>query len=146
DASGAATAVGLQHRLEHRTKERQSGSLRRQRRAFSGGGLHRQSRLGYRRLHNYKLGGKGVDQGESLGALSLLPATIAIVLAFVTRNTVFSLAVACFIGVLVSGKGLIGFPNLLRDALGTTAFSWIFLLELFIGMLIAFFQRTGAIR
>src|SRR5690606_42045296 len=39
-----------------------------------------------------------------------------------------------------------GFPNLLKDALGTPAFSWIFLLELFIGMLIAFFQRTGAIR
>jgi Na+/H+ antiporter NhaC len=87
-----------------------------------------------------------VDQAESLGALSLLPATVAIVLAFLTRNTVFSLAVACFIGVLVSGQGLIGFPNLLKNALGTTAFSWIFLLELFIGVLIAFFQRTGAIR
>lgn len=90
--------------------------------------------------------GEPVDQAESLGALSLLPATVAIVLAFVTRNTVFSLAVACFIGVLVSGQGLMGFPNLLKNALGTTAFSWIFLLELFIGMLIAFFQRTGAIR
>jgi len=87
-----------------------------------------------------------VDQPESLGALSLLPATVAIVLAFLTRNTVFALAVACFIGVLVSGQGLMGFPNLLKNALGTTAFSWIFLLELFIGMLIAFFQRTGAIR
>jgi Na+/H+ antiporter NhaC len=87
-----------------------------------------------------------VDQAESLGALSLLPATVAIVLAFLTRNTVFSLAVACFIGVLVSGQGLMGFPNLLKNALGTTAFSWIFLLELFIGVLIAFFQRTGAIR
>jgi Na+/H+ antiporter NhaC len=87
-----------------------------------------------------------VDQPESIGALSLLPATVAIVLAFVTRNTVFSLALACFIGVLVAGQGLMGFPNLLKNALGTTAFSWIFLLELFIGMLIAFFQRTGAIR
>jgi Na+/H+ antiporter NhaC len=87
-----------------------------------------------------------VDQPEALGALSLLPASVAIVLAFVTRNTVFSLAVACFIGVLISGQGLIGFPNLLKNSLGTTAFSWIFLLELFIGMLIAFFQRTGAIR
>jgi Na+/H+ antiporter NhaC len=87
-----------------------------------------------------------LDQTESLGALSLLPATVAIVLAFLTRNTVFSLAVACFIGVLVSGQGLMGFPNLLKNALGTTSFSWIFLLELFIGMLIAFFQRTGAIR
>jgi len=80
------------------------------------------------------------------GALSLLPAVIAITLAFLTRNAVFSLATACLVGVMVAGEGLMGFPNLLKNALGTTAFSWIFLLELFIGVTIAFFQRTGAIR
>ncbi|WP_408009913.1 Na+/H+ antiporter NhaC family protein [Pseudalkalibacillus sp. A8] len=81
-----------------------------------------------------------------LGILSLVPAAIAILLAFITRNTVFSLAVACFVGVLLAGQGLLGFPNLLKEALGTTSFSWILLLELFIGVLIAFFQRTGAIQ
>ena len=81
-----------------------------------------------------------------LGILSLIPAAVAIILAFVTRNTVFSLAVACFIGVLIAGQGLLGFPNLMKEALGTSSFSWIFLLELFIGVLIAFFQRTGAIQ
>ncbi|WP_221566598.1 Na+/H+ antiporter NhaC family protein [Alkalihalobacillus sp. TS-13] len=81
-----------------------------------------------------------------LGILSLVPATVAIILAFVTRNTVFSLAVACFVGVLLAGQGLLGFPDLLKEALGTTSFSWILLLELFIGVLIAFFQRTGAIQ
>lgn len=81
-----------------------------------------------------------------LGILSLVPAVVAIILAFVTRNTVFSLAVACFIGVLIAGQGLLGFPNLMKEALGTTSFSWILLLELFIGVLIAFFQRTGAIQ
>lgn len=96
--------------------------------------------------NNGRARGRVVDQPESFGAWSMLPASVAIVLAFVTRNTVFSLAVACFIGVLVAGQGLMGFPNLLKNSLGTTAFSWIFLLELFIGMLIAFFQRTGAIR
>ncbi|MEZ5553351.1 MAG: Na+/H+ antiporter NhaC family protein [Pseudomonadales bacterium] len=80
------------------------------------------------------------------GALSLLPASVAILLAFLTRNTVFSLAVACLVGVLAAGQGLMGFPDLLKNALGTTAFSWILLLELFIGVTIAFFQRTGAIR
>lgn len=78
--------------------------------------------------------------------VSLLPASVAIVLAFLTRNTVFALSVACIVGVLAAGQGLMGFPNLLKNALGTTAFSWIFLLELFIGVSIAFFQRTGAIR
>ena len=86
-----------------------------------------------------------MSEGETMGALSLLPAGIAIVLAFATRNTIFSLAAACLIGVLVAGEGLLGFPNLLKNVLGTTAFSWIFLLEMFIGVTIAFFQRTGAI-
>lgn len=80
-----------------------------------------------------------------LGPLSLVPASIAILLAFLTRNTVFSLAVACLAGVLVAGDNLLGFPRLLVSALGNEDFSWIFLLELFIGILIAFFQRTGAI-
>jgi len=80
-----------------------------------------------------------------LGPLSLIPASVAILLAFFTRNTVFSLAVACLAGVLVAGDNLLGFPRLLVSALGNEDFSWIFLLELFIGILIAFFQRTGAI-
>lgn len=80
-----------------------------------------------------------------LGPLSLVPASVAILLAFLTRNTVFSLAVACLAGVLVAGDNLLGLPRLLVSALGNEDFSWIFLLELFIGILIAFFQRTGAI-
>jgi Na+/H+ antiporter NhaC len=87
-----------------------------------------------------------VAETETLGVLSLLPATVAIVLAFVTRNTVFALSVACIVGVIAAGQGPMGFPNLLKNALGTTSFSWILLLELFIGVSIAFFQRTGAIR
>jgi Na+/H+ antiporter NhaC len=87
-----------------------------------------------------------MEPAAHLGALSLLPASVAIVLAFTTRNTVFSLAAACLVGVVAMGEGLLGLPNLLKNALGTTSFSWILLLELFIGVLIAFFQRTGAIR
>lgn len=86
-----------------------------------------------------------MNEVETMGLLSLAPAGIAILLAFTTRNTIFSLAVACLVGVLLAGEGLLGFPTLLKDVLGTTAFSWIFLLEMFIGVTIAFFQRTGAI-
>lgn len=87
-----------------------------------------------------------MEAGATMGIISLLPATIAIILAFKTRNTVFSLAVAIFVGVLASGKGLMGFPTIMKTSLGTTSFSWILLLELFIGIVIAFFQRTGAIQ
>nr|WP_298250301.1 Na+/H+ antiporter NhaC family protein [uncultured Halomonas sp.] len=87
-----------------------------------------------------------METATHLGMLSVLPATLAIILAFVTRNTVFSLAVACFVGIMTMGSGLMGFPTLLKETLGTTSFSWILLLELFIGTVIAFFQRTGAIQ
>lgn len=87
-----------------------------------------------------------METAVNLGIISLVPATISVILAFLTRNTVFSLAVACFIGILLSGKGLMGFPTLLKTALGTTSFSGLLLLELFIGVVIAFFQRTGAIQ
>ncbi|WP_417422329.1 Na+/H+ antiporter NhaC family protein [Halomonas sp.] len=87
-----------------------------------------------------------MDPQAHIGLLSILPATLAIILAFITRNTVFSLAVACFVGVITLGNGLMGFPTLLKETLGTTSFSWILLLELFIGTVIAFFQRTGAIQ
>ena len=86
-----------------------------------------------------------MEATDYIGPLSLVPASVAIVLAFVTRNTVFSLAAACITGVLVAGEGLLGFPALLVGALGNEDFSWILLLEFWIGMLIAFFQRTGAI-
>lgn len=86
-----------------------------------------------------------MDEATHLGWLSLLPPAIAIVLAFTTRNTVFSLAVACIVGTLAMGLGPLGFPDLLERSLGNEAFSWVLLLELFIGTVIAFFQRTGAI-
>lgn len=82
---------------------------------------------------------------EHFGLLSLLPAAVAITLAFFTRNTVFSLLVACTVGVLAMGAGPKGLPDLLKSALGTESFAWVMLLELFIGCVIAFFQRTGAI-
>ncbi|WP_077329696.1 Na+/H+ antiporter NhaC family protein [Virgibacillus siamensis] len=87
-----------------------------------------------------------MDGATTVGFVSILPPLIAIVLAFWTRDTILSLAIACVVGVLMAGEGLLGFPNLMKEALGNASFSWIFLLEIFIGILIAFFQRTGAIQ
>ncbi|MDM8534286.1 Na+/H+ antiporter NhaC family protein [Clostridiaceae bacterium HSG29] len=87
-----------------------------------------------------------MDNLATMGIISLIPATIAIIMAFVTRNTIFSLFTAIFIGVMLMGEGLLAFPKLIKTSIGTTNFAWILLLELFIGILIAFFQRTGAIQ
>ena len=81
-----------------------------------------------------------------LGILSIVPPALAIVLAFLTRNAVYSLAVACLVGVLISGQGPLGFSQLMVNAIGNTSFSWVFLLEICIGIMIAFFMRTGAIQ
>ncbi len=80
------------------------------------------------------------------GFISVLPALIAIILAFLTRNTLISLAVACLAGVLLAGEGIFGFPNLLKQTLGTSGFAWVMLLNTFIAVLVAFFRKTGAMQ
>jgi len=79
------------------------------------------------------------------GWLSLIPPLLAILLAFLTREPVFSLAIACLLGVLLMGQGLIGFPELLVKTLGSRDFMWVCLIEICIGILVAFYQRCGAV-
>jgi Na+/H+ antiporter NhaC len=79
------------------------------------------------------------------GWLSLVPPLLAILLAFLTREPVFSLAVACLAGVLLMGQGLLGFPELLARSLGNRDFMWVCLIEICIGILVAFYQRCGAV-
>lgn len=83
---------------------------------------------------------------ETMGWISLLPAIIAIVLSFATKNTIVALLTACLVGTLVSGQGLLGLPTLIKEACGTTSFSWVMLLNLYIAIIVAFFHKTGAIQ
>jgi len=76
---------------------------------------------------------------------SLVPPLLAVVLAFATRDAVVSLLVACVVGVVLLGQGIQGFPALLTRSLGTPDFIWVCTIELAIGVLIAFLQRSGAI-
>ncbi|MGD9345672.1 MAG: Na+/H+ antiporter NhaC family protein [Candidatus Aminicenantes bacterium] len=79
------------------------------------------------------------------GWLSLVPPLLAILLAFLTREPVLSLAVACLAGVLLMGQGLLGFPELLARSLGNRDFMWVCLVEICIGILVAFYQRCGSV-
>lgn len=83
---------------------------------------------------------------ETMGFISVIPAILAIVLSFITRNTIVSLTITCIAGTLLAGQGIFGFPTLLQNSLGTTSFSWVMLLNTFIGILVAYFQKTGAIQ
>ena len=87
-----------------------------------------------------------MNELTSLGFISIIPPIIAIVLSFLTRNTIVSLIAACLVGTLLSGEGLLGLPNLVKSSLGTTSFSWVMLLNTFIAISVAYFQKTGAIQ
>ena len=69
---------------------------------------------------------------ETMGFISIIPAVLAIVLSFATKNTIVSLVIACIAGTLLAGQGIMGFPTLLKESLGTTSFSWVMLLNTFI--------------
>ena len=77
--------------------------------------------------------------------ISIIPPLLAVVLAFVTRDAVISLVIACIVGVVLLGHGVQGFPDLLLRSLGTEDFIWLCSIELFIGALVAFLQRSGAV-
>jgi Na+/H+ antiporter NhaC len=76
---------------------------------------------------------------------SLVPALLAVVLAFVLRDAIVSLTLACLVGVILLGQGVQGFPGLITRALGNEDFVWLCTIELCIGVLVAFLQRSGAI-
>ena len=80
------------------------------------------------------------------GVLSLAPAVIALALAFITKNALFSILIGVVVGVAITGENLLfGFSGLMQNALGNADFIWIIALEVFVGILVALFQKSGAI-
>jgi len=81
-----------------------------------------------------------------LGLLSLLPVVLALILAFATKDAVFSLLVGCVVGVVVGGfDPATGLAKLFQTALGNQDFVWVMMIEVAVGVLIAFYLKTGVI-
>ena len=68
-----------------------------------------------------------MEELASLGFISVIPAILAIVLSFATKNTIVALAIACITGTTLTGLAqgtnlletlLLGFPTLLKENLG----------------------------
>jgi Na+/H+ antiporter NhaC len=77
-------------------------------------------------------------------ALSLLPVVVALALAFKTRNAVFSLLLGSVVGVVMLGNDpFTGTAQLFQDALGSGWFIWVIMIQVFVGILIAFFMLAG---
>jgi len=78
--------------------------------------------------------------------ISLLPVFVALVLAFWTRNAAFALLVGCLTGGVVAGfDPATGLVQTLQQALGNADFIWVMLIEVAVGVMIAFYLRAGVI-
>ena len=83
---------------------------------------------------------------DNYGILSLAPALIAVILAFITREALFSILCGVLVGLLITGQNLLfGFTGIIQSALGNADFIWVIGIEVFIGIMVAFFQKSGAI-
>lgn len=84
---------------------------------------------------------------DSYGILSLAPAGIALILAFVTRDALISILIGVIVGVIITGQNVVtGFTGIVQSALGNADFIWVIAIEVFIGIMVAYFQKSGAIK
>lgn len=83
---------------------------------------------------------------ETMGWISVIPVAMAVILAFVTRNTIVSLAVACIVGCFMAGKGIFGFMDLLKVSLGNEDFIWVATINMMVAVMAAYFEKSGAIQ
>ena len=82
----------------------------------------------------------------SSGALSLVPVALALFLAFWTKNAAFSLFVGCTVGGVLAGfDPATGLVRTFQQALGTPDFVWVMMIEVAVGVMIAFYLRSGVI-
>ncbi|MBP7775705.1 MAG: transporter [Acidobacteria bacterium] len=82
----------------------------------------------------------------SSGALSLAPVVLALLLAFWTKNAAFSLLVGCVVGGVLAGfDPATGLVRTFQQALGTPDFIWVMMIEVAVGVMIAFYLRAGVI-
>ncbi|MCP5107634.1 MAG: transporter [bacterium] len=83
---------------------------------------------------------------SGLGIVSLLPVVTALVLAFITKDAVFSLIIGCIVGVILAGfDPATGMVELFRTGLGNQDFIWVVMIEITVGILVAFYLRAGVI-
>ena len=88
-----------------------------------------------------------MEEAVTYGFLSLIPIIVALALSFWTRDALLSLLVGCLLGIIIQGQNIItGLSGLLQSALGNADFIWVLAIEVFIGILVAYFMKSGAIQ
>lgn len=81
------------------------------------------------------------------GIISLLPVILTLFLAFKTRDAVFSLIIGCIVGVVIAGfDPATGLSKLFQASLGNADFIWVLMIEVAVGIMIAFYLRADVIK
>ena len=80
------------------------------------------------------------------GIISLIPLSITLILAFWKKDAILALFIGCLAGVMILGSDpAFGFAGLAEEALGNDDFIWILMIQIFIGIMIAFFMKAGVV-
>lgn len=81
------------------------------------------------------------------GILSIVPLTITLVVAFWKKDAIFALLIGCLVGVVIQGNDpIFGFSSLVQESLGDEDFIWILMIQIFIGIMIAFLMKAKVVR
>jgi len=87
-----------------------------------------------------------MNSATTYGIVSLIPIVLVLILAFVTKDAAFALIIGCIVGVVITGfDPATGMSKLFQNALGNADFIWVLMIEVAIGILIAFYFRAGVI-
>lgn len=80
------------------------------------------------------------------GIISMLPVVLTLVLAFATKDAIIALIIGCISGVMIAGfDPATGLSKLFQHALGNADFIWVVMIEIAIGIMIAFYFKAGVI-
>ncbi|MEA4987255.1 MAG: Na+/H+ antiporter NhaC family protein [Anaerovorax sp.] len=87
-----------------------------------------------------------MPEAANYGIISMIPLTITLIIAFWKRDAMLALFIGCMSGVLILGMDpAFGFAALTQEALGNEDFIWILMIQIFIGIMIAFFMKAGVV-
>ena len=87
-----------------------------------------------------------MPESVNFGIISLIPLCITLALAFWKKDAIMALFVGCLAGVVILGADpAFGFSSLVQGALGNEDFIWILMIQVFVGIMIAFFMKAGVV-
>ena len=83
---------------------------------------------------------------ENIGWISVIPIVLVIVLALWLQDAILSLCCGCIVGFFILGyESVWDFGNLLQESLATKSYIWLVLMMVFYGILVSFYNYTGAL-